>query len=228
MRSGILGRMQIDSVQEWQRLTAAYREKSPEELREIARDFSDLTETAQQALRSEMQSRGLGAPESAHRLTADQPLSEVFSSDKLNEEKSDDVHDYTWKVPLCVCDSKLASQLVQALKRSGIESWTGGPGTVFHDKDWGPERTQVIVAADQLDQARVIASQPIPQDIVEQSETEIPEFVEPKCPKCGSDDVVLEGVDPENTWRCEQCEGEWTDSLPKAEDGTSESAKMGS
>jgi hypothetical protein len=26
--------------------------------------------------------------------------------------------------------------------------------------------------------------------------------------------VVLEGVDPENTWRCEQCDEQWTETSP--------------
>jgi hypothetical protein len=56
--------MQIDPVLEWQRLTAEYRQKGEEELLELARDFADLTETAQQALRQEMRSRGLGDPQS--------------------------------------------------------------------------------------------------------------------------------------------------------------------
>jgi hypothetical protein len=39
--------MQIDPVQEWQRLTAEYREKYDGELLELARDYADLTEPAQ-------------------------------------------------------------------------------------------------------------------------------------------------------------------------------------
>lgn len=222
--------MQIDPVQEWQRLTAAYREKSPEELRELARDLADLTDTAQQALRSEMRSRGMGDPESPRSAeSASTPASEP-SDLEFHEADSEDgsAREYTWKTFLCECDSKQAWQLVEALKRAGIESWTGGPGVYAREKDWGPEMTRITVAADQLEQARIIAAQPIPQQIIDESKEEIPEFIEPKCPKCGSDDVVLEGVDPENIWRCEQCEAKWTDSLPKAEDATSESAKMGS
>ena len=52
--------MQADPIAEWQRLTEHYREMSDEELGELACDFDDLTETAQQVLRSEMRSRGLG------------------------------------------------------------------------------------------------------------------------------------------------------------------------
>ena len=69
----------------------------------------------------------------------------------------------------------------------------------------------MLVAADQLEQARAIAAQPIPQEIIEESKTEVPEFELPVCPKCGAADPVLEGVDPVNTWRCEACGYEWTE-----------------
>src|ERR1700722_16072879 len=59
--------MQSDPFAETQRLTAHYRELGDDELRDLAADLPDLTETAQQALRTEMQSRGL-------RLAADNPL----------------------------------------------------------------------------------------------------------------------------------------------------------
>jgi hypothetical protein len=143
---------------------------------------------------------------------------------------ADRPHEYTWKTPLCQCDRREeAVYLQQALRRAGIESWFNFQG---HATSYVPSTEhrlgigsiEVLVAADQLDQARVIAAQPIPQEIVEESKQELPEFVEPKCPKCGSDDVVLEGVDPENTWRCEQCDEQWTEALP-TEDGTSNAAK---
>ena len=54
--------MQANPFEEWQRLTEHYREKSEEELRELAADFADLTETAQQVLRNEMRKRGLDDP----------------------------------------------------------------------------------------------------------------------------------------------------------------------
>ena len=51
--------MQADPIAELRRLTEHYRELSDDELRDLAADLADLTETAQQALRTEMQSRGL-------------------------------------------------------------------------------------------------------------------------------------------------------------------------
>ena len=242
--------MQIDPVQEWQRLTAEYRDKSPEELLELARDYADLTEPAQQALRSEMRSRGLGDPEDPKSVIAfhaaqakptapplalgnapSYPEDDIAPGDAFGAHAPEPVpdtpdtpdetagpHEYTWKTLLCECEtSNQARQLVAALRQAGIDSWVDGPvsGTRYRSASLASPR--VVVAADQLDQARSIAAQTNLQEIVkDEKEEEVPEFVEPRCPKCGSDDVVLEGVDPENTWRCEQCDEQWTETSPTA------------
>jgi hypothetical protein len=100
------------------------------------------------------------------------------------------------------------------LHQAGIDSWLDSPGSRSRYTGSGLANPRVLVAADQLDQARLIAARPLPQEIVEEEKEEAADFVEPKCPRCGSDDVVLEGVDPENTWRCEQCEEQWTETPP--------------
>jgi ribosomal protein L37AE/L43A len=247
--------MQIDPVQEWQRLTAEYRQKFDNELLELARDYADLTQPAQQALRSEMRSRDLGDPASPRTSVAKEVPHASFSprpaTDPI-EESADDVlseqaagllglgsttprlvpdtpdaddqddgpHEYTWKTPLCDCGTnEEAQQLARVLRQAGIDSW------IQQAREFGRRDARVMVAADQLDQARAIAAQTNPQQIVEDEKQEVPEFVEPKCPRCGSDDVVLEGVDPENTWRCEQCDEQWTETAPKPEGETPEAAK---
>jgi hypothetical protein len=50
-----------------------------------------------------------------------------------------------------------------------------------------------------------------------------PEFEPPRCPQCGAEDPVLEGVDPFNTWLCEACGKQWTESAA-ALSGTPEKA----
>jgi ribosomal protein L37AE/L43A len=250
--------MQIDPVQEWQRLTAEYRQKSTEELYELADDYADLTEPAQQVLRSEMRSRGLDDPESARSAPAPHwaqkdptqaplPLSNAPSdpvddiafgafgavapqpvpdTPDTSESEADGPHEYTWKTPLCECETpEQAQQLVEALRKAGIDGWVDGAGSRSRYSMSSLDYPRVLVAADQLDQARVIAAQPIPQEIVEDEKEEVPEFVEPKCPKCGSDDVVLEGVNPENTWRCEQCDEQWTETPTKPDGEAPEAAK---
>jgi len=246
--------MQSNPIDEWQRLTAHYRELSDDELRELAADFNDLTETAQQVLRTEMRSRGLGDPETASdaQLASNAPPETTASwiaagaayetsapihdptvnalgflgrppelvpdtPDAVSED--DGPVDYTWKTPLCECDtSQQASELSEALKQAGIESWIENPATRSRYTGLGLSYPRVLVAADQLEQARAIAARPIPPEIVEESETEVPDFVPPSCPKCGASDPLLEAADPANSWKCEQCGERWTESAsPPAE-----------
>ncbi len=90
-------------------------------------------------------------------------------------------HEYTWKTVLCDCDTnEQAQELSAALRQAGIESW------VQQAREFGRSYPRVLVAADQLDQARAIAARPIPPEIVAESQTEVPEFVPPSCPKCGA------------------------------------------
>src|SRR5580693_8203518 len=74
--------MQSNPAEDWQRLTEHYREISDEELRELAADFADLTEAAQQVLRNEMRNRGLGDPGSANEAprSADRPAAPRWAS----------------------------------------------------------------------------------------------------------------------------------------------------
>lgn len=245
--------MQIDPVLEWQRLTAEYRQKSDEELLDLACDYADLTETAQQVLRSEMRSRGLGDPADPKSVKALQPAQaepieaplalknarcdggttadieyepfvafggrapELVPDTPESRDEAEGPHEYTWKTVLCDCETTEQARLLsEALQKAGIDSWIDHPGSTYRYRGSSVEYPRILVAADQLEQARAIAAQPIPQEIVAESKEEIPEYVEPKCPQCGSNEVVLESVDPENTWRCEQCDAQWTDTLPAA------------
>jgi rubredoxin len=233
--------MQADPVLEWQRLTEHYREMSDDELRDLAADFADLTDTAQQALRSEMRSRGLGdAPAPEPTLTTNAPQSNTPSApatarvepepgpeypgfyagyfgrmpelvpDAPDGADDEGPHDYTWKTVLCDCDTnEQAQELSAALQQAKIECW------VQQSREFGRRNPRVLVAADQLDQARAIAAGPIPPEIVAETQTEVPDFTPPSCPKCGAPDPVLEGVDPANSWKCEQCGHEWADSIPE-------------
>jgi len=247
--------MQIDPVQEWQRLTAEYREKTPDELLELARDFADLTEAAQQALRAEMRSRGLGDPEApciamevskpgraqpprfiktpssgafggqlAGTLGFGSEIPELVPDDPQVEPEGDHPLDYTWKTELCDLETpEGAMQLQEALKRAGIASWIRFNGFVYpyvpSTRDairMGLGGLQILVAADELDQARGIAAKPIPQDIIDELKGGVPEYVAPKCPKCGAEDPTLESVEPTNHWRCENCDAEWSDGAESA------------
>jgi hypothetical protein len=230
--------MQIDPVAERQRLTEFYLGKTDGELEELAEDFGNLTETAQQVLETELRSRHLSLPgrdprqastaEQASRDTrfASSADSDVFRSradadsdgpiDGSGADLDEDVpHEFTWKTPLCECDSEgQAWEIHKALWKAGIDSWVEQPG---RDR---VNRLRVVVAADQLDQALKIAAQPIPQDIIDEYDKEVPEFVPPTCPKCHAEDPVLESPDPSNNWLCEACDARWSDPLPEPDSDT--------
>jgi hypothetical protein len=217
--------MQGNPIADWQNLTEHYRTLCDEELEELAAGFVDLTGTAQQVLRNEMKNRGLGDPiakSEPHKQPVAPPRFASSAEPDSSHRQADDAgtmkvedppSEYTWKTPLCDCDTTdQALQIQEMLKRAGIDSWVERPGT-----RWASSVPRVVVAADQLEEAIQIASQPIPQHIIEQPTVEVPEFVPPKCPQCGAEDPVLEAVDPFNTWQCEACGKQWTESAQDVE-----------
>jgi hypothetical protein len=218
--------MQINPTEEWQRLAEHYRDMLDGELEQLAESFGDLTETAQEVLRTEMLSRGLGEPgakkppagrlprASAPRFASSvDPDAGVGLADRSEgDQEEDSPADFTWKTLLCECNtSEEAYQLRQVLQRAGIDSWVEGANS----RSGG--YPTVVVAADQLEQAIEIANQPIPQEILEESRMEVPEYIPPKCPACGAEDPVLESAEPTNSWLCEACGEQWTEPMPDAD-----------
>jgi len=212
--------MQNDPRQEWERLTRLYAEMGDEELGEIAGDFGNLTQAAQSILRDELRKRRLPEP-AAKKEEAEKDPRPVFgrwgegieaqapqASDSDDDDDDDGrPHEYTWKTLLCECEEReRAWQISEVLKQAGIESWIEGPLSQ-DDLTW----PRVLVAADQLDEARAIAARPIPQEIIDQSKVKAEDFVAPACPQCGAEDPLLESVEPVNAWRCEVCDAAWTD-----------------
>ena len=233
-KAAILLPMYGNPAEEWQQLNEHYHKMWDEELNQLAEDFGNLTETAQQVLRNEMRNRGLRDPVAPGGVSkgpfrpAASPSAPRFSSsvdpisagsrlgDYDAQRENESRHEYTWKTPLCECDTtEQAWQLHAALKHAGIDSWVDNAGSR------GGGFPRVVVAADQIEEAHDIAARPLPPQVVEESRLEVPEFEAPKCPTCGAEDPVLESVDPANSWLCEACGKEWTDPSPDA-DGASE------
>jgi ribosomal protein L37AE/L43A len=220
--------MREDPIEVWRRLTGLYGEKSDDELRELAADFVDLTEVAQRVLRDELQKRGMDEPRAACEAPKDlegRTAPRWDSGAKLSRtsdasQTSDLPREYTWKTLLCECDEpEQAWQISEVLRQAGIESWIEGPRSSFYLELSNP---RVLVAADRLDEAPEIAARPIPQEIIDQSKMELPDFEPPACPSCGDGERVLEGVNPSNTWRCDTCGKQWT-----KEPGVSSETKNG-
>ena len=216
--------MHEDTIADWQRLTQLYSEMDDGELEALNADIGDLTEVAQQVLRDEMKKRGLndssvprGAFEPREHFA---PLQEGPEVDSLTEEDDTEdgglPHEYTWKTLLCECEEREeAWQIREVLRQAGIESWIEGQGSRVWD---GMGNPRILVAADQFEQAREIATRPIPQAIVEQSRMQVPDYEPPMCPSCGAEDPILEGADPVNSWRCERCGKQWIDPIEDQKD----------
>jgi hypothetical protein len=218
--------MQTDPMAEWQRITKVYRGMYDDELINLAADKEDLTDIARQVLDLELKKRGLGdlshaspardtpEPKRERRaaLNGNQGGSSQIVLDyraKLEEAPLE----YSWKTLLCECDSiEQARELSGFLKLAGIDSWIDDPNAASRFKGFENPTPRVLVAADQLEQARAIAGEPIPKEIVDNSKFVAPEFQMPKCPHCGAADPALEGANPFNSWRCEGCGCQWTES----------------
>jgi thiol-disulfide isomerase/thioredoxin len=231
--------MQSDPGAEWERLTRLYREKSDEELLELGEDFGNLTDVAQQVLRDEMKKRGLtGAQLPSQAPKADgRPIFGRWNQAMAEQNRESDARgaqsaeadddppvEYTWKTLLRECDNQEeAWQLSEMLRRAKIESWIEAPQQRSLDNS-GP---RVVVAADQLEEARAIAARPIPQDIIDQSKTPVEDFQPPTCPKCRAADPMLEAIEPSNTWICESCGARWSDPVGPENDGQNSAGNRG-
>lgn len=218
--------MQIDPMAEWQRITELYRGMYDDELINLVADQQDLTDTARQVLELELKKRGLGdLAHAAQARETPEPKRERRASlignqggasqivldykARLNEAPLE----YSWKAPLCECESmEQAQQFAEYLKLAGIDSWIDDPNAVTGFKGLEHPTPRLLVAADQLVQARAILADPIPKQTVEDSKVIATEFKMPKCPHCGTVDPALEEVNPFNSWRCEGCGYQWTES----------------
>lgn len=212
----------MDPSRDWRALGDLYRQKSDEELQELAQDYGELTEVAREVLRGEMKARGLedpAAPKTPEKRARKEAVThgDAPGQPAAGEEgdASEPQREYTWKTPLCTCTTmQQAKQIAEMLRRAEIESWIEGGVN-----PWDAGSLRVVVAADELDQARAVMAKPIPQDVVDESTMEAPEYVAPVCPACGAEDPVLESVEPVNHWLCEACGKEWNEGSEGAVSG---------
>ena len=144
--------MQVDPIEEWRRLREHYIQLNDEELYELALDFAELTEPAQQVLRDEMKSRGLDLPRahsevpkyriqshlSATESDASQPSAP--NTNQAEDEQADRPHEYTWKTQLCECEttSRRGRFIRSSPKRDLIVGLSSrAPGTPRHQLSKG-------------------------------------------------------------------------------------------
>lgn len=189
----------IGDAAQYQELLTLYGSYGDDELIGLGRGMSDLTEMAQEVLKGELARRGLKIASARERVEA-----RVLTDDDLQ-----DMRTYAELAPAeCIFDfedERAASAAYYALTREGIEAIVVSPsGTKFDNR--GP---RVVVTPKDAERAATILSQPSADELKAETEETPAEFALPRCPACGSEETLLESVDPVNQWCCDDCGHTW-------------------
>jgi hypothetical protein len=193
----------IGDAEQYQELTARYREYGDIELLKLAVEAADLTEPAQQALAAEMQSRKLSLkPKEAPKREL--PVFDDADMPTLREFAALAPAECVWEFPH-VEDAAAASR---ALAAEGVESVVIPGGGVVGDMR--PPR--LVVGPGDVEHADQILSRPIAAEFRDAGEQE-QDYSQPVCPACAAEEPLLEAVNPTNQWRCEACGHIWMDAL---------------
>jgi len=167
---------QTDEQKERRRLEEWYASLEEGELKEIAEDAGSLTELAREALRSEMLRRGMQAPP-AERGASETPRS--------GREAPGPVMVGRYR------DSGEAMIAKSMLDSAGIECFLGDENLVR--LDWFYSNLiggiKLMVREEDAETARKLLEENIPEKI---DVAEVGEYVQPRCPQCGSMDVSFD------------------------------------
>jgi hypothetical protein len=189
----------IGDAAQYQELVTLYGSYGDEELLELGRGMSDLTEMAQEALKGELTRRGLKITPAAERVEA-----RVLTDDDLR-----DMRTYAASAPEeCIFDfedERAASAAYYALTREDIDAIVVSPSSAKFENR-GP---RVVVTPKDAARAAAILSRPSADELRSETEDTLEGFTLPCCPACGGAETMLESVDPVNQWRCDQCGHTW-------------------
>jgi len=177
------------------------------ELMELAQEYDSLTAEAQAALRAEFAKRELEPPLVEDRMEEAGPVARGLVTVRRYRDLSEAI---------------VAQSLLES---AGIKAWTRDENLVrmdwFYSNLVGGVRLQVD-AADAAAAAEVL-DQPVPDGI---PFAEKEEFVQPRCPRCGSLEITFLGSDRRaaltsvtllsvplplgrESWQCEACGAHW-------------------
>ena len=225
----------LDPAGEFLRISERYRQMSDGELLVLARQSSELTEVAQQALASEISHRGLKVELDVQNQQASAPPSAVFEGSDSRSTKpepppaashpADASYDEDRRlVRICtVWSLPDALQVQTLLDRAGIPFFMGseratGVNAVRSNFANGVDVQIMNIGvpwARQAMQNYAPANEPGPKP-------DEPGDVQVRCPKCHSTDVILEDLIPEPAttpdnsspkyrWTCDSCGHQWED-----------------
>jgi len=190
----------IGDAAQYQELVTLYNSYSDGELITLGRGMADLTEMAQEALKGELTRRGL-------KLT---PASKPVEARAITDEDLVDMRTYAELAPdECIFDfptEEAASAAYYALTREGVNAIVVSPKYAKKFDNRGP---RVVVTPKDAERAASIFSQLSTGKLTEETLEAADEFEVPRCPACGSEETVLESVDPVNQWQCEDCGHTW-------------------
>ena len=196
--------MAAGDAEQFSGLTKMYGKMSDQELVELARGMEDLIEVAQSALKGELARRRLS-----------RAVEELEPADAL-EEELDGVslpEGYAFRAPNhCVSefdDEEDASAAALWLKSEGIESQVILPSS----GRYAVRASMLAVAPGDAARMAELLAQPIPEEFREMLRNK-DEYVVPTCPACGSDEILLEEVEPANKWVCDACGHAWVEDVP--------------
>jgi len=214
--------MAENAEDEKRRLLKLYDKLTDTELEEIAREAPDLTETARQALAEVIASRGLNIR-----------LAESIPSDQVEWQEMVTIRRFR--------DLPEALLAKGTLEAAGIEGFLADENIVR--MDWfisgGIGGIRLQVKKEDAEEALSVLDEPAPERFDVEG---IGSFEQPKCPRCGSLDIVHQaGVDkrfalpalavggipvpvPRDDWKCKSCGAAWQEipDEPKDDSGSSE------
>lgn len=210
----------LDPAGEWLRLSEHYRQLSDDELVDIARQTSELTDMAQQALAQEIAKRRLKLPpeESAA------PRSPEPQPDSAEDGESPYAKDRE------LVDIRTVWSLADALKLQHLLDTAGIPFYMGPEKATGVDAVSsnfanglnVQIMQVGVPWARQALQQYFPADEPPEEKADESDDLAIHCPRCHSMEVVFEDPDrgPDNAdgkpsskfkWTCDSCGHEWED-----------------
>ena len=196
----------IGDAAQYQELVTLYGGYGDDELVELARGMADLTEMAQEALKSELTRRGLKIA----------PAAEPAEARVLSEDDLEDMRTYAESAPAeCIFDfenERAVTAAYHALTGAGIEAIVVSGGA-------RPDRRgpRVVVTPKDAARAAAILAQPSAEELKAETEEAFAGFDLPKCPACGGAETLLESVDPVNQWACDNCGHTWLEESVSSE-----------
>jgi len=222
----------LDPEQEFSRLAEIYSRMADEQLEQVALDYADLTDVAQQALRAEFDKRKLALPAQKAEAVASVVKEPPESIPATEDSEARASVDYRELVEIRRFRDLLDAEVAKgALDSAGIESFLGDDNMVR--MDWFYSNAvggvKLLVRPGDFTAAEEVLNQPIPEEIDYDGETP---FAQPMCPKCGSLDITFETLNKpvaygsawlgvplpikSEKWTCNACGARWVEEEDEA------------